>query len=348
MKKILYMALMVCATIGITSACSNDYEDATSPHEYGETENPPLKGSDANMPSASISLKQAEAGTEVKTVDLADYASQIQEQLGMSLDEAIAGLSNGSTRFLLVNPVRRVWDKAPANQGENKWGVSASGIITNDENSTCATVEFLPASKQLRFTLTNNASAGIIPVVAGFVKTEQSAYPVNFRCQTLLKVTDASVVDVALTVPKGDYANVPFHFESIAKNIEFAFGVTDLYSFAKGLDTSDPVYDVYLMNSSGTLYGGEGKYTANGAGYWLTKSCEIVNWGADGFAIFIEPDIYDWESEDYYKNGGGFVLGRLSNDTPASGDVINLSVVIKPRKSDDNKTLTINFELTYE
>lgn len=348
MKKIFYMALMVCATIGLTSACSNDYEDATAPHEYGENENPPLKGSDADMPSSSVSLQQAEAGTETKTIDLTDYADQISEQLGMSLDEAIAGLSNGTTRFLLVNPVRRVWDKTPANQGDNKWGISASGIITNDEDNTSAIVEFLPSTKQLKFTLTKNAAAGVIPVVAGFVKTDESAYPVNFRCQTLLKVTDASVVDVAVTVPKGDYASAQFSFESIAKNIEFAFGITDLYSLAKGLDTEDPVYDVYLMNASGTLYGGEGTYTANGAGYWLTKTGDIVNWGADGFAIFIEPDIYDYDAEDFYANGGGFVLGRLSNDTPASGEVINLSVVIKPRKSDNNKTLTINFELTYE
>lgn len=29
----------------------------------------------------------------------------------MSLDEAIAGLGNGTVRFLPVNPARRVWDK---------------------------------------------------------------------------------------------------------------------------------------------------------------------------------------------------------------------------------------------
>ena len=38
----------------------SDYEDASKPHVYGETENPPVKGSDANMVTASMKMKQAE------------------------------------------------------------------------------------------------------------------------------------------------------------------------------------------------------------------------------------------------------------------------------------------------
>lgn len=100
------------------------------------------------------------------------------------------------------------------------------------------------------------------------------------------------------------------------------------------------------MSSTGTLLGGPGKYTANGAGYWLNQKIQIVNWGKDDFALFIEPFIYDDEKKDYYANGGGFNIGRLSNSAPASGTVLPLSVVLKQAKGD--KTLTINFTITFE
>lgn len=350
MKKIFFIAMMACAVLGTMTSCSDAYEDASSPHEYGETENPPVKGSDADMLSASVKMKQAEAGTEVKTVDLTAYADKIKEQLGMTLDEAIAGIGNGSVRFLPVNPARRVWDKTPANAGDNQWYLTSAGTVASSADEAAAILEFVPASKELKITLTKKVAAGIIPVTAGFVKTENSAYPTNFRCQTLVTVTDASVADVALTIPKGGYAVNFFKFSEIAKNIEFAFGITDLKELAKGLDTESPVYDVYLMDATGNLYGGPGEYTANGAGYWLTQNSEIVSWGKDGYAMFIEPNNYDYDDDGnatIMEDGGGFNIGRLDNNNPASGSVVNTTVVIKPVAA-TGKTLTINFTLTFE
>lgn len=345
MKKIFLIAMMACAVFGTLTSCSDDYEDASKPHVYGETENPPVKGSDANMVSASMKMKQAEAGTEVKIVDLSVYSDKVQEQLGMSLDEAIAGLGNGTVRFLPVNPARRVWDKTAANAGDNKWYLTSAGTVASSEDAA-ATMEFLPTSKEVKITLTQNATTGIIPVTFGFVKTDNSAYPVNFRCQALVTVTDASVCDVALTVPKGNYAAAQFKFETIAKNIEYALGITDLKELAAGLDTESPVYNVYLMDAKGNLNGGPGKYTANGAGYWMTSDLAITTWGTN-HALFMEPFIYDEEAKDFYADGGGFNCGRLSSDTPASGTVLTPSIVIKPVK-DTGKTLTINFTLTFE
>ncbi len=346
MKKIFLIAMMACAVFATMTSCSDDYEEASKPHVYGENENPPLKGSDANMVSVAMKMKQAEAGTEVKTVDLSAYSEKIQEQLGMSLDEAISGIENGTVRFLPVNTARRLWDKKKPNAGENKWYLNASGSVVDSLKLAAATIEFVPSLKQVNIVLTDSAKAGIIPVTFGFVKTDDSAYPVNFRCQTLVTVTDASVCDVALTVPKGDYAAAQFKFETVAKNIEYAFGVTDLKEFAKGLDKDSPVYDVYLMDATGNLYGGPGKYTANGAGYWMTADLGITTWGTN-HALFIEPFIYDEDAKDFYADGGGFNCGRLSNDTPASGTVLTPTVVIKPVK-DSGKTLTINFTLTFE
>lgn len=349
MKKIFLIAMMACAVFGTMTSCSDDYEDASKPHVYGETENPPVKGSDANMVTASMKMKQAEAGTEVKIVDLSVYSDKIQEQLDMSLDEAIAGLGNGTVRFLPVNPARRVWDKTAANAGDNKWYLTSAGTVASSEDAA-ATMEFLPTSKEVKITLTQNATTGIVPVTFGFVKTDNSAYPVNFRCQALVTVTDASVCDVELTVPKGGYASTFFKFSEIAKNIDFAFGIKDLKELAKGLDTESPVYNVYMMDAKGNLNGGPGKYTANGAGYWLTETFDIVNWGKEGFAMFIEPNNYDYDDNGnatLMEDGGGFNIGRLSNEAPASGTVLTPSLVIKPVK-DTGKTLTINFTLTFE
>lgn len=341
--------MMAVLSAGALTSCSDDYEDATSQHVYGESENPPLKGSDAtNLVSSSVRMKQADAGTEVTTINLADYADKVQELLGLSLDQAVSGLSDGSVRFLPVNPNRRLWDKTPANDGDNTWALSAGGVVTAD-TSASAIMQFVPASKQVNITLTKKASAGIIPVTFGFVKTNDSAYPENVRIQALVNVVDASVVDVDITVPKGDYATAAFKFSEIASNINFAFGETDLKNIASGLDTDNDVYDVYIMNADGTLSGGPGTYTANGAGYWLDQNLNIVSWGADGFALFIEPDIYDFDAEDYYDDGGGFNIGRLSSDTPASGTVINASIVLKKHNAKDtDKSLTINFTLTFE
>ncbi|MBQ8520270.1 MAG: DUF4859 domain-containing protein [Bacteroides sp.] len=345
MKKILLNIMMFCAAVGFTTSCSNDYEDASSVHVYGEDENPPLKGSDANMPSAGLTMAQAEAGLQIESIKLSDYEATISQQLGMSLDEAIAALDNGSVRFLLANPARRIWDKTEANAGENKWALSASGIIT-DQEKAAVIVEFVPSTKEIKFQLTSNAVAGIIPVVAGFVKTDDSAYSTNFRCQSLITVTDASVVNVDVLVPKGDYACGYVAFADYAKNIDFAFGVTP-YDLTVGIDTADPLYDAYLMDASGNLYGGPDSYTANGAGYWMTQAAEITTWGTEGFAIFIEPDIWDWEAENYYTDGGYLALGRLSSDTPASGSVVKLNYVLKSKK-DTNKTLTFMFTITFE
>lgn len=341
--------MMAILSVGALTSCEDDYEDATSPHVYGETENPPLKGSDAtNLVSSSVRMKQADAGTEVTTIDLTQYSDKVQELLGMSLDQAISGINDGSVRFLPVNPNRRMWDKTAANAGDNTWALSAGGVVTAD-TSASATMQFIPSAKQVQIKLTSKATAGIIPVTFGFVKTDDSAYSTNIRMQALVNVVDASVVDVDVTVPKGDYVTYPFKFSTIASNINFAFGETDLKNIASGLDTDNDVYDVYIMNADGTLSGGPGTYTANGAGYWLDQNMNIVSWGADGFALFIEPDIWDYDTSDYYADGGGFNIGRLSSDTPASGSVLNLSIVLKKHNaSDTDKTLTVNFTITFE
>ena len=64
MKRKLLYALMFCGDLFIASACSNDYEDATSPHVYGPDENPPVK-SDATSTISNVYEMQGANSTPI-------------------------------------------------------------------------------------------------------------------------------------------------------------------------------------------------------------------------------------------------------------------------------------------
>lgn len=343
--------MMAVLSVGALTSCEDDYEDASSPHVYGESENPPLKGSDAtNLVSSSVRMKQADAGTEVMTIDLSQYSDKVQELLGMSLDQAISGINDGSVRFLPVNPNRRLWDKTAANDGDNTWALSSGGVVTDVDNAS-ATMQFVPSSKQVQIKLTEKAAAGIIPVTFGFVKTDDSAYSNNIRIQALVNVVDASVVDVDITVPTGAFAYGEFHFSEIKSNINFAFGETDLKSLSSGLDQDNKGYDCYIMGSDGSLNQGSdasNPYSANAPGFWLNLDNEIVYWANDTKAFFVEPHFWDDDANDY-SSDPVINVGRLSSDTPAPGTKHSVSYVIKKHNaSDTDKALTINFNITFE
>ena len=96
MKKNFIYALIACFTLSL-AACSTDPEDATSKHVYGENENPYLKtNADAVVSTkAEFPISRLEA----KTVKLTDYAEKFHTYLGMTVDETLAALSNGSVVF---------------------------------------------------------------------------------------------------------------------------------------------------------------------------------------------------------------------------------------------------------
>ena len=100
MKKNFIYALIACFTLSL-AACSTDPEDATSKHVYGENENPYLKtNADAVVSTkAEFPISRLEA----KTVKLTDYAEKFHTYLGMTVDETLAALSNGSVVFYPLN-----------------------------------------------------------------------------------------------------------------------------------------------------------------------------------------------------------------------------------------------------
>lgn len=333
MKTKIYLLAIAALLLPLT-ACEDDYSEASSKHVYGENECPPLKGSDAANGLASVTLKEGEPG---KTIQLADYADQLQAAMGMSLDECMSALDNGSVRFLIVNPNRRVWDKTPANMGDNVWGISSQGSVAGEDNAAFK-VTFDKSARTLSYELGPKAQAGSMgSVVCGFVKTDDSSFPVNFRIQTTITVADLSLVEITGEIEPGDYNAYSVVFADYKANIEYAFGVTDLTDFAEQLDPNGKHgYDMYLVNSNtGARYGSPDNYTANGMGYWANGNYETCTWGSDGFKFFVEAAV--WGDDSYVTDGGAMNIGRAPG--LETGTEIDGSFMLVSRK-DSSKTLT--------
>lgn len=342
MKKYIYGSLVACLTLCMLTSCeSHDYDEVSKPHQYGENENPPIKGSDANMITEYGSLQQG--SSETVTIDLTDFSDQIKAQMGMTLDECVSGLSSGATRFLMANPTRRIWDKTAGTAGDNSWYVNAQGTVCGADNGV-AKYTFVPSSKQIQVQLTDKAAGGVVQLMGGFVKTDDSAYPVNFRMLMALTVTDASVIKINFSIEPGDYTGYQIAMGDYATNIAYGLGRTPA-ELAQGF--SEDAFECYMMRADGTIYGGPGEYTANGPGYWLTENSDIVKWGADGFAYFIEPAPWDYDADAPYADGGYINVGRLSSSVPASGSTIESNYVIRDAK-DASKSLTLMLTIYFE
>ena len=113
MKKNILLAFCCCSLLAFT-ACSDDYNDATSKHVYGENENPYLKIDTEAQISATGALEVN--GEHSYTVKLSDYAAKFEEKMGMSVDAVIDGLSTGETVFYPINTTRNQWLKTPYNK----------------------------------------------------------------------------------------------------------------------------------------------------------------------------------------------------------------------------------------
>lgn len=346
MKKNILFPTLAIALLAVAPSCSKDYVEYTQVHVYGPDENPPLKGSDEFNSTSAMTIKMGE--TDGRVVSLNDYAENIQNRMGMTIDEVFAGLNHNTISFYVVNPNRRVWDKAPANAGENTWAFSANGIVTDPANAAVF-MKFDPVARTLTYNITDNTPSGIISVVCGFVKNDDSSFPVNFRIQNVITVADKSIIDISGLIPTGDYAFYPVNMADYADNIAYAFGITDLTKLANGLgDVEVRDYDLYLVKPSGERQGGYDKYTANAPGYWANSDYEICNWGNDGFTYYVEGDFFEEVSEGNWQpraDGGAINIGRAPGIESGTNMQINFVIV---SVKDPSKTLTFLCNMTFE
>lgn len=145
MKKNFIYALIACFTLSL-AACSTDPEDATSKHVYGENENPYLKtNADAVVSTkAEFPISRLEA----KTVKLTDYAEKFHTYLGMTVDETLAALSNGSVVFYPINISKNCWNRTAPTKGTNGWYYNTAGGVC-DAASGIASIELDATKKEL-------------------------------------------------------------------------------------------------------------------------------------------------------------------------------------------------------
>ena len=156
MKKNFIYALIACFTLSL-AACSTDPEDATSKHVYGENENPYLKtNADAVVSTkAEFPISRLEA----KTVKLTDYAEKFHTYLGMTVDETLAALSNGSVVFYPINISKNCWNRTAPTKGTNGWYYNTAGGVC-DAASGIASIELDATKKELVLNVLETASVG--------------------------------------------------------------------------------------------------------------------------------------------------------------------------------------------
>ena len=105
MKKNILYALVACLAFSF-AACSDDPLDATEKHVYGQNENPYIKTNTAATITAAKQELPVQRIDETLEIKLADYAEKFQTIFGMTVDQAISGLSNGNIVFYPMNIAR--------------------------------------------------------------------------------------------------------------------------------------------------------------------------------------------------------------------------------------------------
>lgn len=290
MKNKLIYTLIICGALFMTTACSEEYTDATSMHVYGPNENPPVKTDEKGTVTSAFDKK---AGDPVPAaINIEEYETVIQQQLGMTVSELMSAIESGKVAVCPINASRNVWNKAKANVEGKKYGwyVNKNGNVCEaDDKSLYGIIEFDAAAKCFNFYPDGNAG-GAASVEFGFA-LEGPNYNTAVRFVMALTVFDKSFIIQDVTIPAGDYSAYSLTFESVAENINYVFGITPAALVAA---VSDGTVKTYMMNLGTNAYVWDGTSTANNGGYWCTANNEICTWGAAGFSFFIEP----WLAEE--------------------------------------------------
>ena len=289
MKKKLIYILMICGALFMTTACSEEYTDATSMHVYGPNENPPVKTDEKGTVTSTFDKK---AGDPVPaTISIEQYETIIQQQLGMTVDELMSAIESGKVVVCPINASRSVWNKAKANVEGKKYGwyVNKNGNVCEiDDVSLYGIIEFDAATKCFNFYPDGNAG-GAASIEFGFA-LDGPNYNTAIRFVMAMTVFDKSFIIQDITIPAGDYNAYSLTFESVAENINYVFGMSSAELVAA---VSDGAVKPYIMNLETNAYVWDGTSTANNGGYWCNANNEICTWGADGFSFFIEPSLED-------------------------------------------------------
>lgn len=285
MKKNILLALCCCSLLAFT-ACSDDYNDATSKHVYGENENPYLKIDSEAQVSVPADLEVQ--GAHAYAVNLSDYAAKFEEKLGMSVDAVINGLETGETVFYPINLTRNQWLKTAYNKDNAGWYFNSANQPCSADDEACkASVVLDKAAKQLKVELTEGgiAAGTVLALEVGFAKNGPD-YDNYLRFTLNVSVTDPTVAVLSVTFS----ADTPVYtaaLEDYKENIEAVFDMP-YADFLAAIAENESIKFCLADPVTGEWADMGEHYTANAPGYWMNASGSYINWGVDGFSAYIE------------------------------------------------------------
>lgn len=317
MKKNILYVLLGGLFLSLT-ACSENWEDATSKHVYGENENPYLRA-DAE---ATVTQKIQFGAGQTQIISLSDYAELFQTQLGMTVDEAIAGISSGKVVFHSINAARNTWDRTAPNKGTTGWYFDVMGNISSQADANF-TVELNTSDKTIMINALENVVAGsTLSINVGFA-INGTDFDQYVRILSEIVIIDVPI-EVSINIPDGEYSAASIEFNDYADKIQECFGMT-VAEFCEGLD-GDGKGDIhmYSVNLESLKWDEESSYTANAPGYWMMKDGTVTNWGVAGYSLFAECSISDETLN----------IGRSA--TPVAGDKYTISIGFRDKTNKAN------------
>lgn len=212
MKKNIILALC-CSSLLAFTACSDDYNDASSKHVYGESEEPYLKANENAHVSDTLKVNITNKigyfkinitdATAPMVVDLSDerHAAVFEQQLGMSLDAALQGTEDGSIVFYPINVSRNKWVKMEPNAptGTGWYFNSASQPCAADDADAQVIVSLDKSTKKLTITPLATARGGVsLATNVGFAKNGPD-YDEYVRFSTVCGIEDPTAINVEYT-----------------------------------------------------------------------------------------------------------------------------------------------------
>ena len=317
MKKNIFYVLMGGLLLSL-AACSENWEDATSKHVYGENENPYLR-SDAE---ATVTKKIQFGAGQTKTIYLSNYAELFQKELGMTVDEAIAGVASGKVMFHSINAARNAWDKTAPNKGATGWYFDSMGNVSSQANANF-TVELNTADKTLVVNALESVMVGsAVSINVGFA-INGTDYDQYVRILSEIAIVDVPI-EVSISIPDGEYSAASIDFNDYADAIQERFAMT-VTEFCDALDGDGKGnIHMYSVNIGSLKWDEESSYTANAPGYWMKKDGTVTNWGVSGYALFAECSV-----DDETLN-----IGRSA--APIAGDKYTISIGFRDKENKAN------------
>ena len=282
--------LLVCALAIAAVSCSDDYDDATSKHVYSENDNVSLNTSVGVWQSQTIEFAANNLST--CSINLYDYAADFKSQFGMTVDDVIKAVGDGSIKFRPIYTSSGQWVAEPYNNGIG-WAFNLAGKVC-DSKAGKVSVSLNQKNKTLDVVPAAGLSAGTAGEVnVGFAQRSNAygTYDKYVRIQLPFTVTDKSVIMGTLPMAEGDYAGYEFFFQDNYDDQFMACMGMDAQTALNGL--ADGTVGFAVTDANGKAI--ESDYTADAGdgyyGYWFNSDAQICNWGDAGCAVYCDAEL---------------------------------------------------------